>query len=147
MLAGQYHHQLDHKNRVSVPKKFRSVLVDGGILTRGLDGCLFLYSHETWKGLVEKLNKLPLTGRDARALSRFFLSNASEVSYDKLGRIAIPSYLLDFGKIVSEITFVGMGERVELWSSAAWKIYQEINESQAAEVAEKLSHQEIDLRI
>ena len=94
MLAGQYQHQLDHKGRVAVPKKFRSILVGGGLLTRGLDGCLFLYSQDTWNGLAEKLRKLPLTGRDARAFSRFLLGSAAEVSYDKLGRITVPSYLL-----------------------------------------------------
>lgn len=139
MLAGQYQHQLDHKGRVSVPKKFRNILVGGGVLTRGLDGCLFFYSHEIWAGLTGKLRRLPLTARDARAFARFLLANAAEVSYDSLGRIAIPSYLLEFAKIDSDITFVGVGDRVELWSSAAWKIYQKESDTRAVEIAEKLT--------
>lgn len=147
MLAGQYHHQLDHKGRVSVPKKFREILVGGGILTRGLDGCLFLYSRQTWSDLMEKLQKLPMTARDARAFSRFLLANAVEVSYDSLGRIAVPAFLSEATKLGTDVIFVGVGDRVELWSSTAWKIYQEAIEPEAAEVAEKLANSELPNRI
>jgi MraZ protein len=147
MLAGQYHHQLDHKGRVSVPKKFRQILVGGGLLTRGLDGCLFMYSHEMWESLAEKLKTLPMTARDARAFSRFLLANAIEVSYDKLGRIAIPTFLSEAANVKSDVTFVGVGDRVEIWSSPAWKAYQETSEPRAAEIAEKLTGPEFTTRI
>ena len=139
MLAGQFTHQVDYKGRVSVPKKFRIELATGGVVTRGLDGCLFLYGKKTWDTLSLKLSKLPLTGRDARAFNRFMFANACEVSFDRLGRIALPSYLLEFAKIVSDVTFVGVGDRVEIWSTPSWKAYQKVTEKESAEVAEKLT--------
>lgn len=139
MLAGQYQHQVDYKGRVAVPKKFRIELATGGVLTRGLDGCLFLYSKRTWENLSEKLRKLPLTGKDARAFARFLYANAVEVTYDRLGRISIPPYLLEFGKIKSDVTFVGALDRVEIWSTPRWKVYQEQTEKESVEVAEKLT--------
>lgn len=139
MLAGQYQHQVDYKGRVAVPKKFRLRLVGGGVVTRGLDGCLFLYPRGTWEVLAKKLSKLPLTGRDARAFSRYLFANASEVDFDRLGRITLPTYLMQFAKISSDITFVGVGDRVEIWSQPTWKSYQAVTEQESAEVAEKLT--------
>lgn len=139
MLAGQYQHQVDYKNRVAVPKKFRQILVGGGVVTRGLDGCLFLYDHATWDKLSQKLRQLPLTGRDARAFARFMFSNAQEVTFDRLGRITLPQYLKEFAKIDREVSFVGVGDRIEIWSTPMWTAFQAVNEKQAAEVAEKLT--------
>lgn len=139
MLAGQYQHQVDYKGRVSVPKKFRLELVGGGVVTRGLDGCLFLYSKSTWEALANKLKKLPLTGRDARAFARYLFANAHEVSFDKLGRITLPPYLIEFAKIREDVIFVGVGDRAEIWSAHTWKAYQEVTEKESAEVAEKLT--------
>lgn len=139
MLAGQFTHQVDYKGRVSVPKKFRLVLVGGGVVTRGLDGCLFLYSKKGWEVLTGKLRGLPLTGKDARAFSRYLLSNATEAHYDRLGRISVPSYLLEFAKIERDVVFVGVGDRVEIWSAQNWQLNQKLTEHDAAEVAEKLT--------
>jgi MraZ protein len=139
MLAGQYRHQVDYKGRVSVPKKLRAELVGGGVVTRGLDGCLFLYSKASWDVLSKKLLKLPLTGRDARAFSRYIFANAQVVTYDRLGRITLPPYLIEFAKIKSDVVFVGVGDRAEIWSESAWKIYQEQTEKESSQVAEKLT--------
>ena len=134
MLAGQYQHQVDYKGRVAVPKKFRLKLVGGGVVTRGLDGCLFLYPRDTWDVLAKKLSKLPLTGRDARAFSRYLFANASEVSFDRLGRITLPPYLMQFAGITSDVSFVGVGDRVEIWNASTWKAYQAVTEKESAEV-------------
>ena len=138
MLTGQYQHQVDYKDRVSVPKKFRLELVGGGVLTRGLDGCLFLFPKKTWESVSGKLAKLPLTGRDARAFSRFLYANAVEVKFDSLGRITLPDYLLSFAKIKNNVTFVGVGDRLEIWSEDSWNTYQGVTEKEATVVAEKL---------
>jgi|SRR5581483_4369279 len=139
MLAGQYQHQVDYKGRVSVPKKFRAVLVGGGVVTRGLDGCLFLFSKGAWDNISGKLQKLPLTGKDARAFNRFMFANAAEVSFDRLGRISLPPYLIEFAKIGRDVTFVGVGDRAEIWATKRWQAYQALSEKESTEVAEKLS--------
>ena len=55
MLMGEYHHNIDDKNRLVLPSKFRNELGDKIIITRGLDKCLFVYSTSEWQKIVDKL--------------------------------------------------------------------------------------------
>ena len=71
MFIGEYNHSLDDKNRIKIPAKFRDELKDSFVLTKGLDGCLYLFAIDEWKILEDKLKKLPLTSKDARAFVRF----------------------------------------------------------------------------
>lgn len=138
MFLGEFEHAVDPKNRVSVPKKFRSKL-KGAVLTRGLDGCLFLYPQDNWVKLTDKLNNLPLTQKDARSFNRYLLASAVEVEFDSLGRVLIPGYLRDYAQIKTVVIIVGVGDRVEVWEKSNWKKYQELTEKNSEEIAEKLS--------
>ena len=55
MLIGQYQHNIDAKNRVIVPAKFREDLGERFYVTKGLDGCLFVLSEEGWKRLQDNV--------------------------------------------------------------------------------------------
>ena len=44
MFIGEYHHTIDDKGRLSIPKKFRADLDKGLFITKRLDGCLFIYT-------------------------------------------------------------------------------------------------------
>ena len=94
VFIGEYQHALDSKNRIIIPSKFREELGEIFIFTKGLDGCLYAYPINEWKILEEKLKKLPLTNRDARAFVRFFFSGANEMIIDKQGRALIPQNLI-----------------------------------------------------
>ena len=74
MLIGEYHHNIDEKGRLIIPSKFRDEIGSEFIVTRGLDGCLFIYSKQEWEKIVSKLHTLPFTKKDARTFNRFFLS-------------------------------------------------------------------------
>src|SRR5690606_41237688 len=93
VFMGEYRHTLDEKGRIIVPAKFRDNLGERCVITRGLDQCLFLYPESEWKNVEEKLKRLPLTQRDARAFTRFFFSGATDVEIDRQGRIMIPAGL------------------------------------------------------
>ncbi len=71
-------------------------LSDGAVLTRGIDGCLFLYPQKEWEALAEKLSKLPLSQGNARSFARVMLAGAMDVRVDSLGRILIPDYLKEY---------------------------------------------------
>ena len=73
MFMGEYNHTVDAKGRLIVPSKFREQLGEEFVVTKGLDGCLFVYDNEEWKALEEKLKSLPLTNTNARKFNRFFL--------------------------------------------------------------------------
>ena len=87
MLSGEYRHNIDNKGRIIVPSKIREEMGGRIVITRGLDGCLFGYSEKTWESIMEKLNSLPFTKRDARNFTRFMTSGAITLEFDKQGRI------------------------------------------------------------
>ncbi len=114
MFMGQYEHSIDAKGRIIIPAKYREDLGENFVVTRGLDGCLFLYPNEEWQAFVDKLQNLP-SNQNTRKLQREFLSKAMDVSLDKQGRILIPSMLRTAAALEKEVVFVGMMNRVEIW--------------------------------
>ncbi|WAM31121.1 division/cell wall cluster transcriptional repressor MraZ [Caldicellulosiruptor naganoensis] len=121
MLIGEYKHVVDSKGRVTLPSKFREELGDRFILTKGLDNCLFGYSLKEWAVLEEKLKKLPLTNKEARAFLRFFFAGACECEVDKQGRILIPQNLREYANLQKEVFIIGVMTRIEIWSEENWK--------------------------
>ena len=138
MFIGEYQHAIDNKNRMIIPAKFREELGTKFVLTKGLDGCLYAYTMEEWKVMEEKLKKLPLTSKDARAFVRFFFSGANEVEPDKQGRVLIPQNLLEYAGIEKEIVSIGVSTRIEIWSKARWDEYNN-SDINFDEIAEKMS--------
>lgn len=120
MFVGEYAHNLDAKGRLAVPYRMRADLSDGAVVTRGVDGCLVLYTKGEWAKLAEKIANLPLGNTAARRFARFFLAGAAEVEFDKQGRILLPQYLRDHADLGAEVVVAGMFNRVELWSKARW---------------------------
>jgi MraZ protein len=138
MFMGEYNHSLDTKGRLIIPSKFREELGDQFIITRGLDGCLFVYPMSEWNILESKLKGLPLTKADARAFVRFFFSGATECEIDKQGRIIIPANLRTYAQIEKEVVVIGVSNRVEIWSSKFWNDFMVSAESSYEEIAEKI---------
>lgn len=116
MFMGEYNHTIDTKGRMIIPAKLRESLGDGFVVTRGLDGCLFVFPNETWTEFEAKLNALPMTDKKARQFSRFFLRGAITPEVDKQGRILIPAVLREAAGLEKEVTMIGMGNRVEIWN-------------------------------
>ena len=120
MFMGEYNHSIDQKGRLIVPSKFREQLGNEFVVTKGLDGCLFVYSNEEWKNIEEKFRTVPLTTKDARKFSRFFFAGAATCEVDKQGRILLPSNLREYAAIEKEVVSVGVLSRVEIWSKDRW---------------------------
>ena len=139
MFIGEYTYSIDDKKRLAVPPKFRKQLKDGGVITRGLDNCLFLYSNEEWEKLARKLSEMPLSRADARGFSRIMLSGAMEVEFDNLGRILVPDYLKDYANLKKKVVVAGLYNRIEVWDEDNWKIYKEKTEKEAGDIAERLN--------
>ncbi len=136
MFLGEYSHNIDDKNRLAIPAKFRSDLKQGAVITRGLDNCLFLFTKKDWQNLVDKISQLPLTQANARSFSRMMLMGAMEVELDKLGRILIPDYLKQFATLKKQVVVGGVLNRIEIWDEAKWQTYKNKAESNVEEVAE-----------
>lgn len=123
MFIGQFQHSLDQKGRLIIPSKFREDLGQSFVLTKGLDGCLFVYPRDEWAVLEQKLKTLPFTQKDARAFIRFFFAGAVEAEMDKQGRILIPPQLREHAGIERDVVIIGVSNRVEIWSQEQWEAY------------------------
>lgn len=129
MFLGTFQHTIDAKGRLFIPAKFREAgEEDEGkfILTQGMDQCLYLFSPDFFqKNFSSRLTSLPVKNQqDARAFKRLLLAGAQEVALDDLGRILIPKPLMDYAGLKKIVSILGVGERVELWSSVKWEKYQ-----------------------
>jgi len=140
LFIGEYRHQLDDKGRLAVPAKFRSNLKKGAIVTKGLDGCLFLYTAGEWKKLLEKFQELPLSSASARAFARLMLAGAMDVDVDAQGRINVPNYLIEFAglKTKNMTVIAGLMNRLEIWEEGAWSNYKKKTEPESSKLAEEL---------
>lgn len=121
MFMGEYNHTIDTKGRLIIPSKFRETLGEEFVVTKGLDGCLFVYDNNEWKAFEEKLKSLPLTNKEARQFVRFFLAGAALAQVDKQGRILIPTVLREFAGLEKDVVLVGVASRVEIWSQERWE--------------------------
>lgn len=138
MFIGEYQHSIDPKGRLFIPARFREGLGSSFILTKGLDRCLFVYSHQEWAVMEQRLKSLPFTRADARAFARLFFSGAVECEVDKQGRILVPAGLREYAKLEKEVMILGVSTRVEIWSRAGWDHYNAEAAVSYEEIAEKL---------
>jgi len=138
MLIGEYRHSLDEKNRLIIPSKFRDSLNESCIVTKGLENSLFIYSISEWEKITSKLNTLPFTKKDARNFTRFFLSGACLLEFDKQGRAVIPNNLKEHANLIKECVIIGVGSRIEIWSKENWDKFESENNDAMADIAEHL---------
>lgn len=138
MFIGEYNHNLDDKGRLAVPVKFRSDLSKGAVVTRGLDGCLFLYSLAEWKILAEKLSHLPISQANTRAFARLMLAGAMDTQIDKQGRMIVPDYLRKYAGLKKKVIINGLYNRLEIWDEDNWAKYKEKTEKESGDIAERL---------
>ena len=90
MFIGKYYHTVEKKGRVSLPKKFREE-TEEWVITRGLDGSLFLFTEEKFEQEVAQLADRSFTKKTVRDFTRLLTNEASQVSPDQNGRILLPA--------------------------------------------------------
>ncbi len=120
MFMSQYNHTVDAKGRLIIPTRYREVLGEEFVVTKGLDSCLFVYANEDWNAFAQKLTSLPIIDDDAREFARFFLAGAITVELDKQGRILLPANLREFAGLEKDVILAGVGSRIEIWDKQTW---------------------------
>ena len=138
MLIGEYHHSIDEKGRLIIPSKFREEIGTSFVVTRGLDGCLFVYSLVEWEKIVNKLKKLPFTKKDSRVFSRFFLASATVCEFDRQGRINLMNSLTLYAGLKKECAIIGVNDRLEIWDLDKFNNLMKENEKELDEISENL---------
>jgi transcriptional regulator MraZ len=140
MLLGEYEHTLDDKNRLTLPAKFREQLASGVVVSRGMDGCLYVWPPAEWRDQFQaRVSSLDPLDTDSRKLQRHFFAGAAEAELDKQGRIMIPAALLRYAGLTRDVVVAGVSDHLEIWDREAWR--RELNEVEgsAEHVAERLA--------
>ena len=140
MLIGEFEHSLDAKGRLIMPAKLRESLGEKFVLTKGLDGCLFAFSIAEWTNFEEKLKALPLSNRNSREFTRFFLSGATECEIDKQGRFLIPGNLREAANLTKDCSIIGVGTRIEIWDKEKWNEYNSDENMSVEDIAENMTN-------
>ncbi|MEO8581067.1 MAG: division/cell wall cluster transcriptional repressor MraZ [Patescibacteria group bacterium] len=136
MYIGRYYHQLEEKGRVSLPKKFRTN--ESLIITRGLDGGLYLYPETQWTKTIQELTTRSDTKRKNRDYLRLMTNDAQELETDKLGRIMIPEYLRNFAHLTKQVVIIGSYAKIEIWNVETYHEYLDQIEGKMEEIAESI---------
>ena len=139
MFMGEYSHTIDTKGRLIIPSRFREELGETFVVTKGLDGCLFVFSDEEWKAFEIKLKSLPLTNKNARQFARFFVAGATSCELDKQGRILLPATLREFAGLEKDVVLTGMLNRIEIWSKDKWNENNSLDDVAMDEIAEQMT--------
>ena len=122
MFMGQFRHTLDDKGRLTIPARYRDLLMGGAYVTQGFDGNLIVYPVPVFQAISQRVSKLTVTDPETRNLRRMLYSSGEQVDVDRAGRILIASFLRDLAKLKSEVVVVGSGDYFELWSPEAWEV-------------------------
>ena len=138
MLIGEYHHNIDEKGRLIIPAKFREEIGNSFVVTKGLDGCLFVYSLVAWAPMLNKIKKLTFTKKDARTFSRFFLASATVCEFDRQGRINLMNSLTLYAGLKKECAIIGVNDRLEIWDLEKFNNLMKENEEELDEISENL---------
>lgn len=139
MFMGEYSHTLDAKGRIILPAKFRDELGSHFVVTRGLEGCLAVYTMESWLALAAAMKKVKASKENVRAFKRFLFGSAAEVEVDKQGRILIPSTLREYAGLTKDVTVLGTGDKVEVWDKGTYEAYAASIVPDMEEIAETLN--------
>ncbi len=139
-MLGNHTKSFDQKNRVIIPAKFREKLGNPFYITLGPDNTCELRAASDFNVWKDKLLANNMLNQNARNFARVLLGNAYECVYDEMGRVILPSNLLSMVAITTEITFVGVGNKIELWNPDAYKKFLAANSSEKSleEMAKKL---------
>ncbi len=136
---GEYRHTIDAKKRLIIPSKFRDSLSDTFYVTKGFDGCLAVYTADSFQKQIQELQQLPRTSIKARQYIRSITSKAADCSLDAQGRLQLPQYLIDIAEIQKQVVIVGVSDYFEIWSEEKWDSFDEQAADSFEENAEEMT--------
>ncbi|MDQ3008153.1 MAG: division/cell wall cluster transcriptional repressor MraZ [bacterium] len=137
MFIGRYYHTLETNGRVSLPKTFREQATNW-IITRGLDGGLFLFKESDFLEKVEELNQRTFTKKSNRDFIRLLTNEAQLITSDANGRVQLPEYLISQAQLSKQLVVVGSFDRIEIWDLQKYHLYIDQLEPQAESLAEQI---------
>lgn len=138
MFLGTHTPKLDDKGRLFLPARFREVLAEGVVITKGQERCLYVFKQADFVVQAELLQNAPLTAKAVRDYSRVFFASAFDDVPDKQGRVTVPVGLRTYAGLTKECVVIGANTRLEIWDATAWSSYEAEKEQAFAEQAEEV---------
>jgi len=131
MFRGQFAHSIDAKGRISLPSRFRDVLMRDGesrfVVTPALfDPCLHVYPLGVWEIFEQRIAELPNLDQHIIRFRRLYVSAAVECELDKAHRVLVPQDLRERVDLTKEALWAGVGKYMELWSKPRFEQAMEI---------------------
>lgn len=127
MFYGKYEHTIDPKGRISIPSKFRDVLIGKGddrimVTNFIVDGmrCLDVYPMDEWLKFVEVVQKRPKFESRMVLFHNYYISGANDCTLDTHGRILIPPVLRKYADLKREVVLVSALEKFRVWDQEVW---------------------------
>ncbi|QTH65093.1 division/cell wall cluster transcriptional repressor MraZ [Psychrosphaera ytuae] len=126
MFRGANTLSLDNKGRLSIPTRYREVLLSEseGRMVCTVDlhqPCLLLYPLIEWEDVEAMLRQLSSMNPHERRVQRVLLGNAHEVDMDKSGRILVPAQLRQHADLEKSVVLSGQLNKFEMWSETQWQ--------------------------
>jgi len=127
VFLGTHTPKLDDKGRLFLPARFRPELAPGVVMTKGQEGCVFVFTQAAFAAEAARRQALAVIDpgdRAARTNDRLFFASAFDQEPDKQGRITVPTALREYAGLVKECVVLGANTRLEIWDSLSWAIYE-----------------------
>ena len=140
MFFGNFAHTLDEKGRLMIPRKMREELGFRVYIMKGYDGSLSLYNEERYQKLVAEFSSLPFNQRKNRDYLRIQFASTYEMDVDKLGRVQIPTALLNKFNISREVIVLGIGDHIEVWDQKKYEEYESSIKDEFENIAETIGN-------
>ncbi|MBN1368794.1 MAG: division/cell wall cluster transcriptional repressor MraZ [Dehalococcoidaceae bacterium] len=142
MFFGEFEYRLDEKGRFPLPPRFRPLLKDGLVLTRGIENCITAYPLNEWKKLAQEVTRGSAISRSKqRRLNRALFASAFLIHLDGQGRMTVPPKLKELAGIDEEVIIAGANNYLELWSPEEWQAEQAIAQEQAWQIIESMENE------
>ena len=138
MFLGEYRHNLDAKNRLFIPAKFREELGENFVVAKLMRGeCLRVCSASEWDKYLEPIRNL--NRKDSERIIRALTKEAVYVSPDAQGRVVLSAALVEKAGLEKNAVIIGCNDYVEIWSETAYnRMLDEENESEMLEILESM---------
>jgi MraZ protein len=138
VFLGTHSPRLDDKGRLILPAKYREELAGGLVLTKGQDGCLYVFPAGEFGRITDALRTAPVTAKAVRDYSRVLFASASDEELDRQGRITIPPGLREYAGLDRDCVVIGANTRLEIWEASAWASYLEQQEPAFSAASEEV---------
>lgn len=129
MFQGEFVHNLDSKNRIVLPSKFRFFLKKDAkngffmhVSPLTPDKCIRLYTADGWAAVSAKIRRIASESDNMDAVLASFSVRSEFTEMDAQNRLVIPQRLIDYAGLEKRksVVLVGCIDHIQVWNQDVW---------------------------